>query len=84
MSWLLPRAHQDVEAAVEVVRPVCAAVREPVVVAVKETTARLDGVELAVTRVPKDALDDALASLGPAVRSGLEGPARRARQVHST
>jgi histidinol dehydrogenase len=78
---LLPRARLNVAAAVEAVRPICAAVEGRGVDAIKEITARLDGVELASTRVPKIALDDALTSLDPALRAALEELARRVRRV---
>jgi len=51
--------------------------------AVREYTARFDGVDLATTRVPPQALDAALAGLDPDVRAALEEAARRTRLVHS-
>ncbi len=56
--------------------------REGRVEAVREYTARFDGVDLATTRVPQEALDDALARLDPAVRAALEEAIRRTRRVH--
>ena len=50
--------------------------------AVREYTARFDGVDLATTRVPPEALDEALAGLDPAVRAALEEAIRRTRRVH--
>lgn len=79
---VLPRAALDVEAAVEAVRPTCAAVRERGVAAVKELTARFDGVELETTRVPERALKEALAALDPLVVEALAESTRRARIVH--
>jgi len=79
---VLPRATVDVEAALEAVRPVCDDVRRRGVAAVKEITARFDGVELTSTRVPAEALQRALADLDPQVRAGLEEATRRARAVH--
>ncbi|MEO3812892.1 histidinol dehydrogenase [Sphaerisporangium sp. B11E5] len=79
---LLPRADLDVEAALADVRPLCDDVRHRGVAAVRELTARLDGVELASTRVPADALSVALDALDPAVRAALEESIRRARLVH--
>ncbi len=79
---LLPRAELDVEAALAVVRPVCEDVRRRGGAAVREHTARFDGVDLATTRVPRQALDDALAGLAPELRAALEEAARRARLVH--
>ncbi|HEX9624653.1 MAG TPA: histidinol dehydrogenase, partial [Streptosporangiaceae bacterium] len=52
MAGLLPRAELDVEAAVAVVRPVCDDVRDRGAEAVREHTARFDGVDLATTVVP--------------------------------
>jgi histidinol dehydrogenase len=49
---------------------------------VREYTARFDGVDLATTRVPPQALDAALAGLDPHVRAALEEAIRRTRQVH--
>ncbi|MFG2072762.1 histidinol dehydrogenase [Nonomuraea maritima] len=79
---VLPRAELDVEAALEKVRPICDDVRHRGVAAVRELTARFDGVEIASTRVPAEALRRALAELDPAVRAALEESIRRARLVH--
>jgi len=83
LAGLLPRAELDVEAALAAVRPVCEDVRRRGAAAVREHTVRFDGVDLATTRVPQQALDDALAALDPAVRIALEEAARRARLVHA-
>jgi histidinol dehydrogenase len=72
----------DVEAAVEIVRPLCEDVRRRGAAAVRELTLRLDGVDVPSTRVPADALAAALDDLDPAVRRALEEAARRARLVH--
>jgi histidinol dehydrogenase len=82
LAGLLPRAELDVQAALAVVRPVCEDVRRRGAAAVREHTARFDGVDLATTRVPRQALDDALAGLGADLRAALEEAARRARLVH--
>ncbi|MDP9395088.1 MAG: histidinol dehydrogenase [Actinomycetota bacterium] len=79
---VLPRAALDVEAALEAVRPLCDDVRHRGAVAVREITARLDGVDVAHARVPAAALEKALADLDPAVRAALEEATRRARIVH--
>jgi len=79
---VLPRAALDVDAALEAVRPLCEEVRLRGAAAVREITARLDRVDLETTRVPKDALEHALAGLDPAVRAALEEAARRTRSVH--
>jgi histidinol dehydrogenase len=79
---VLPRAALDVGAAVDVVRPICADVRERGAEAVREATSRLDGVDVGATPVPAAALRRALADLEPAVRAALEEAIRRARLVH--
>ena len=82
LAGVLPRAGTDVEAAVALVRPICDDVRERGAAAVREQTARFDGVDLATTRVPQEALTAALAALGPDVRAALEEAIRRTRRVH--
>ncbi|MET8990097.1 histidinol dehydrogenase [Nonomuraea wenchangensis] len=79
---VLPRAELDVEAALEKVRPICDDVRHRGVAAVRELTARFDGVEIATTRVPAEAIERALAELDPRVRAALEESIRRTRLVH--
>ncbi len=79
---MLPRAELDVEAAVAAVRPVCDDVRKRGSEAVREHTAAFDGVDLATTRVPREALRRALAELDPAVVAALREAARRAGAVH--
>ena len=82
LEGVLPRAATDVEAAVARVRPICDDVRSRGADAVREYTARFDGVDLATTRVPREALEAALAGLAPDVRAALEEAARRTRRVH--
>jgi histidinol dehydrogenase len=82
LAGLLPRARLDVEAALAAVRPVCEDVRHRGAMAVREQTARFDGVDLISTRVPPAALDDALERLEPRLRAALREAARRARLVH--
>jgi len=82
LAELLPRAELDVEAAMAAVRPVCEDVRARGAAAVREHTARFDGVDLATTVVPRGALADALAGLDPQVAAALREAARRARRVH--
>jgi histidinol dehydrogenase len=82
LAGVLPRAGLDVEAAVAAVRAVCEDVRRRGSEAVREHTAKFDGVDLATSRVPARALADALAGLDPAVRAALEEAARRATLVH--
>ena len=82
LAEMLPRAELDVEAAVAAVRPICDDVRSRGAAAVREHTARFDGVDLPTTVVPRAALADALASLDPPVAAALAEAARRARLVH--
>ena len=82
LAGVLPRAELDVEAALAAVRPVCDDVRSRGAEAVREQTGTFDGVDLATTRVPREALADALARLDPAVAAALREAARRARLVH--
>ena len=82
LSGILPRATLDVAAAAEQIRPVCDDVRQRGAAAVREYTARFDGVDLETTRVPPEALDAALSAIDPAVARALEEEARRARLVH--
>jgi histidinol dehydrogenase len=83
LASLLPRAALDVAAATEQVRPVCEDVRLRGGAAVRDYTARFDGVDLtAGTRVPPDALAAALGALDPELRAALTEAARRARLVH--
>jgi histidinol dehydrogenase len=82
LTGVLPRATLDVAAAAEQIRPVCEDVRQRGAAAVREYTARFDGVDLETTRVPPEALDAALSAIDPAVARALEEAARRARLVH--
>ncbi len=82
LAGVLPRASLDVGTAVEAVRPICDGVRERGAAAVREYTARFDGVDLPATRVPAQALAAALDGLDDDVRSALAEAARRARLVH--
>jgi histidinol dehydrogenase len=78
----LPRAELDVAAAADRVRPLCEDVRHRGTEALIDLTERFDGVRLTDIRVPKDAIDAALADLDPVVRAALEESIRRARKVH--
>jgi histidinol dehydrogenase len=83
LAALLPRADLDVAAAVELVRPIVQDVRQRGDEAVREYTARFDGVDRPVgSRVPVAALTEALANLDSGVRAALTEAARRARLVH--
>jgi histidinol dehydrogenase len=82
LSRVLPRAALDVEAALDAVLPICEDVRRRGAAAVRDLTARFDGVHADSTRVPPEALAAALDRLDPAVRKALEEAVRRARMVH--
>jgi histidinol dehydrogenase len=82
LAGVLPRAELDVEAAVAAVRPICEDVRHRGAAAVREYTARFDGVDLPTTRVPARALAEALQALAPDLRAALEETIRRVRLVH--
>ena len=76
---VVPRAAFDVEAALDVVRPICDAVRHRGVEAIIEYTQRFDQVAQTDIAVPAAALTEALDALDPAVRAGLEESVRRLR-----
>src|SRR6476661_2035423 len=76
---VVPRAAFDVEAALDVVRPICDAVRHRGVEAITELTAKFDHVEQTEIAVPAEALRSALEELDPAIRAGLEESISRLR-----
>ena len=76
---VVPRADFDVEAALDVVRPICDAVRHRGVEAITEYSRQFDHVEQTDIAVPVEALQKALDELDPAVRAGLEESIRRLR-----
>ena len=76
---VVPRADFDVEAALDVVRPICDAVRRRGVEAINEFTQKFDGVQQDDIVVPVAALHEALGALDPDVRAGLEESIRRLR-----
>ena len=82
LAGVLPRAALDTSVALAQIRPVCEDVRERGAAAVREYTAVFDGVDLPASRVPAQALADALAGLDPTLRVALEEMARRVRPVH--
>jgi histidinol dehydrogenase len=79
---VLPRAALDVDAALAVVAPICAQVRDRGAAAVLEIGQQLDGVRPASLQVPRPELNRALDRLDLAVRAALEESVRRARLVH--
>ena len=82
LAGVLPRAALDTGVALEQIRPVCEDVRDRGAAAVREYTARFDGVDLPASRVPAQVLADALAGLDPKLRAALEEMVRRVRPVH--
>jgi histidinol dehydrogenase len=82
LRGVLPRAELNVEVALDVVRPICEDVRRRGAAAVRDYTNQFDHVDRPSTRVPQQALTDALDALDPAVREALEEAARRTRLVH--
>jgi histidinol dehydrogenase len=76
---VVPRAEFDVEAALDVVRPICDAVRRRGVEAVLEYSKSLDHVEQTDITVPREALHQALEELDGDVRAALEESVRRLR-----
>ncbi|MGA9747876.1 MAG: histidinol dehydrogenase [Nocardioides sp.] len=78
---VVPRADFDVEAALDVVRPICDDVRHRGVEAIIDYGAKFDGVAQSDIAVPVAALTEALAGLDPAVRAGLEEAIARLRRT---
>ena len=79
----LPRAEYDLDDALDVVRPICQAVRDRGAEAVREFGARFDGVTPAHLRVPTEVLAAAADTLDPSVTAALAEAIRRARIVHA-
>ncbi len=78
---VVPRAEIDVDAAVEIVRPICEAVRVGGAEAIRQLSQRFDGVAPDQLRVPQSELEQALAGVDPAVRAGLEESIARLRRT---
>src|SRR5438270_3319983 len=78
----LPRAALDVAGAMAIVRPLCDDVRDRGAEAVRDATARFDGVEVDELRVPAGLLRSALEALDGDVRAALEQAVQRTRIVH--
>ncbi len=78
---VVPRADFDVEAALDVVRPICDAVRHRGVEAILELSAKFDRVEQSDIAVPVAALTEALKGLDPRVRAALEESIARLRRT---
>ncbi|WP_446665741.1 histidinol dehydrogenase [Flexivirga sp. B27] len=78
----LPRAELDVEAALDIVRPICDEVHAGGVQAVLDLDEKFDGVRPPALRVPADVIQAAVYQLDPALRDALGESIRRARIVH--
>lgn len=83
LRTVVPRAALDVEAALDIVRPICADVRDRGEAAVLDLGERLDGIRPPQLRVPWSALHRALVELAPDVRAALEEAIARTRRVHA-
>ncbi|WBQ02558.1 histidinol dehydrogenase [Kribbella sp. CA-293567] len=81
LQALVPRAVFDVEAALDVVRPICLDVRHRGLEAIREYGEKFDHVRVEDVRVPAEALKTALEELDPTVRAALEESIRRVREV---
>ena len=77
----LPRAEYDVDAAMDAVRPICAAVAERGAEALAEFSQRFDHVVPPSFQVPVEELGRALAALDPQVRSAFQVAIDRRRAV---
>jgi histidinol dehydrogenase len=83
LAGLLPRAGTDIDSVMATVRPLCEDVRIRGARAVREITARLDGVDSENFAVPQEALDRALAECNKTLRVALEETITRVRTVHA-
>ncbi len=83
LAGLLPRAATDIDSVLATVRPLCEDVRIRGAQAVREITARLDGVDNEDFAVPPAALDRALAECDPTLRAALEEAIARVQKVHA-
>jgi histidinol dehydrogenase len=81
LQALVPRAVFDVEAALDVARPICLDVRHRGLEAIREYGEKFDHVAVKDLRVPAEALKTALEELDPDVRKALEESIRRVREV---
>src|SRR5690606_33892950 len=83
LRGLLPRASVDVAAAAAAVEPIIDDVRRRGADAVRDATARLDGVRLEEFRVDPGEIDSALSALDPTVRAAIEVAIERVRLTHA-
>jgi histidinol dehydrogenase len=80
---VVPRAEVGVDDALAAVEPIVADVRRRGAAALRDVAERFDGVRPQDLRVPRSALDEALAGLEAPVRAALEEAIRRVRAVHA-
>lgn len=78
----LPRAELGLEGATEGVRAIIEDVRTRGLEAISELSERFDGVRPPRLRVPRSAIEDAVAALEPDLLAGFEEAIRRIRRVH--
>jgi histidinol dehydrogenase len=83
LAGLLPRAATDIDSVLATVRPLCEDVRLRGGQAVREITARFDGVDAEDFAVPAEAIDRSLAECDPTLRRALEEAISRVRKVHA-
>jgi len=79
----LPRAALDVAQAMALVEPILHRVKTGGEAELIKLAQEFDGVTTAAIRVPQQALDSALASLDPAIRTALVLSIERVRKVHN-
>jgi histidinol dehydrogenase len=77
----LPRAALDLDAAVEIIRPLVEKIRTDGSQAIKAIAKDIDGIDIDPIRVPEEELTNALANLDPNLRSSLEIAIERVRKV---
>ncbi|MDR1825099.1 MAG: histidinol dehydrogenase [Bifidobacteriaceae bacterium] len=83
LAAALPRAEMDVAAATEQVALLLADVKARGAAALADQAERFDHVRPPTLKVPKQAIDQAVAALDPTVRQALETAISRTRQVHT-
>ncbi len=77
----LPRAALDLDAAVEIIRPLVEKIRTGGSQAIKAIAKDIDGIDIDPIRVSEEELTTALANLDPNLRSSLEIAIERVRKV---
>jgi histidinol dehydrogenase len=77
----IPRAALDLDAAVEIIRPLVEKIRTDGSQAIKAIAKDIDGIDIDPIRVSEEELTNALANLDPNLRSSLEIAIERVRKV---